>query len=513
MRKVLLSFFASFLAMIAYAAPTVITEQPEGELKTYLRVGDAYENFFGLWEEEQDGNSTQLVFAEDGKTVYWKNPLTLYTKDSWIKGELNADGTKIVFPAGQYLSYDEEKEYGYQLFYIKNLVLDGYYYESFDVDKTTPITLAIDGNTLTLEGTNEEGTTIIASVTDDDEPAWNYYGDYQTVLTLFDATPVVAPEGLETSTFTFRYGTNNMRIVNVGISGNELYIQGIYSGLPEAWLKGTIEGNTVTVNSGQYMGEEKGVMLYWVASTLSEVWNDYWEDYDKVYTYADKMTFQYDPETGVYSSDMVLLANNGETDINRYGTFDSPVLTPYQEVAATPSDPEIDDFYIPEDDEDEGSVTFYIYAKDTDGKDLNPDNIYYRLYINNDELLTLKAADYEYLSEDMSEFGYSFTEDWDFSVNTSTGKHKIYLYSTFERIGVQVIYRAGGEERISNIVYSDGNNSETSISNLPVQSGTAHTEYYNLCGQRTTLNAQGNVVIERTVDANGTISVKKILKK
>lgn len=70
MRKVLLSFFASFLVVIAYAAPTVITEQPEGELKTYLRAGGAYENFMGIWEDEQEGNSTQLVFAEDGKTVY-----------------------------------------------------------------------------------------------------------------------------------------------------------------------------------------------------------------------------------------------------------------------------------------------------------------------------------------------------------------------------------------------------------------------------------------------------------
>ncbi|MCM1313305.1 MAG: hypothetical protein NC206_08040 [Bacteroides sp.] len=513
MRKVLLSFIALLLVAIAYAAPAVITEQPEGELKTYLRSGSAYENFFGLWEEKQDGNSTQLVFAEDGKTVYWKNPLTLYTKDSWIKGELNADGTKIVFPAGQYLYYDEAKEYGYRLVYIKNIVFDGYYYESFDVDDTTPITLAVDGNILTLEGTNENGTTVIASVTDDDEPSWNYYGDYQTVLTLFEAIPVVAPEGLETSTFTFRYGTNSMRIVNVGVSGDELYIQGIYSGLPDAWVKGTIEGNTVTVKSGQYMGEEKGVMLYWVASTLSEVWNDYWEEYDKVYTYADQMTFLYDPETGAYSSDMVLLANNGETEINRYGTFASPVLTPYQEVAATPADPEIDDFYIPEDDEDEGSVTFYIYAKDVEGNDLNPDNIYYRLYINDDELYTLTTDNYEYLSEDMSEFGYSFTDDWDFSVNTSTGKHKIYLYSTFERIGVQVIYRAGGEERASNIVYSDGRTTETAIENIPVQSGEVRAEYYDLCGRRTTLGVQENVVIERTVDTNGIVKVRKILKK
>lgn len=511
MKKVLLTFFASLFVAVMFAAPVVITEQPEGELRTYLRSGISYENFWGFWEDEQDGMSTQLVFAEDGKTVYWKEPLSRYTKGSWVKGELNAEGTKIQFPAGQYLTYDTNKEYGYRLCYIKNIVMDGYYYESFEVDETTPITLTVDGNTLRLEGTDDEGTMMIAAVTDDDEPSWNYYGDAQTVLTLFDAQPVVAPEGLETSLYTFRYG-NSMKIVNLGIDGNDLYVQGIYDKLPEAWLKGTIDGNTVTVNSGQYMGEVNGVMLYWVAATVEEVWNDYWEDYDKVYTYADKITFEFNPVTGVYTSDIVLLANNGEEDINIYGTYTAPVMAPYVEQAATPADPEIYEYYLPEDDEDDCSFTFYIYPESVDGDDLNPDKLFYRLYIDNDELLTLTTEDYEYLTEDMSEFGFAFTEDWDFSVNTSTGKHKIYLYNTFERIGVQVIYRGGDEEHVSSIVYSDGT-VVSSVAGVQAQSGAVRTEYYDLFGRRTSLDAPQRVVIRRTVDADGKVSTDKILKR
>lgn len=520
MKKVLLSLFASLFVAMVYAAPTVITEQPEGELRTYLRSGISYEDLWGYFVSNQDGLGTNLVFAADGKTVYWKNPLSRYTKGTWIKGELNADGTKIEFPAGQYVYYDEAKEYGYQLFHIKNVVIDDdYYCESFDIDKDTPIVLLVDGNTLTLEGTTEDGTSIIASVSDDDEPAWNLCGDSQTVLKLFEDTPVTAPEGLQTSTYTFTYGSGSMRIVNVGFNGNEMWIQGIYGDMPEAWMKCTInDDNTVTVNSGQYMGESDGVMLWWVAATTEEEWDPIWEYTKIIYKYADKLTFTYDPESGTYTGDIYLLANNGEKVINRYGTFGSPVLKPYKEIAGTPVDPEIDDFEAPGYDEEweedvEGYVTFYIYTKDINGNDIDPDKVYYRLYINDDEQLTLKAKDYKYFTEDMSEFGYSFDDGYDVEAKPSTGKHTVYLYNEFERIGVQVVYRGGGEEHVSNIVYSDGSVTPTSINTVSTSSDAVRTEFFDLSGRRVSKNAPGQIVIKRTVNADGSIRTSKIVNK
>lgn len=520
MRKMLLSLFASLLVAIVHAAPTVITEQPEGESKTYSRSGAAYRDWMGYWKDTQDGTKTELVFSSDGKTVYWKNPVTKYTQDSWIQGELNEDGTKIVFPAGQYLYYNTKQQYGYQLYHIYNIVLDsyGYDYESFSIDYSTPITLSVDGTTLKLEGTSD--TNIIASVSDDDDPAWNYYGDAETVLTLFTDIPIAAPDDMQTSTYILRYGSegNTKRNVNVGFSGNEMYIQGIYSYLPDAWLKGTVDGNTVTFTSGQYIGDDEGTMVYWVAATAAEEWDDYWGEMTTVYKYADKITFQYDPETGTYTGDKTLIVSSVKDGINRWGTYVNPVLTPYEDTAATPADPVIDEFANPGYDEDEGEdvegyFDFYIYTQDVNGKDLNADNIYYRLYVNNDQLLTLTKQKYEELDEDMSEFRYDFTDYYDFYIKTTTGYHSIYLYDTYERIGVQVIYRGGGEEHASNIVYSDGSVTPTSVGSIQAVPGTVRTEYFDLSGRRISKNAPGQVVIKRTIDADGRVSTSKVVTR
>ena len=55
----------------ASARVDVITEQPAGELKTYVRSGGAMYNFWGyLFTTHQDGGAMQIVFSEDGKTAY-----------------------------------------------------------------------------------------------------------------------------------------------------------------------------------------------------------------------------------------------------------------------------------------------------------------------------------------------------------------------------------------------------------------------------------------------------------
>ena len=520
MKKSLLSIVALLLALTAQAQ-TIIKDQPEGDLKLYVRSGITYENFMGFWNDVQDGYTTLLVYAADGKTVYWQNPITRYDQNTWIQGTLSDDGKTISFPAGQTLYQKTSKKttVNYQLYYLKNVVLDedGYYYESFEVDKETPITLAVDGNTLTLQGTTDDLKSIIGVVTDDDEPAWNYYGDAQTVLRLFDEQPVTAPDGLQTETYKLTYGSGASTIVNLGISGNDLYVQGIYSKLPEAWLHGTIDGNTVTVESGQYFGmATDGTILYWVGAQLDSVYNAKWDDYDYVYNYMPKLTFTYDPETRSYSADSLLIASYAQDAVKRYATFAGPKLTPYVEVSGTPADPEISDFTLPEaedeDDSPEGSITFFIYAKDIEGRDLNNSKLYYRLYTDDDQLFTLTPDVYKYLNEPMSEFSYAFTEDWDFSVNTSTGRHKIYLYQEAKRFGVQVIFRDGDEEYFSNIVYTDGEKTTTGINHIATPNGKATTQLFDLQGRRILAAKPGQLVIRRTVGTDGSVSTSKVLK-
>ena len=93
----------------APARVDIITEQPEGTVVTYQRGGEfMYVSLYGYYSEAQTGR-VKVVYADDGKTVYIKDPLC-YGEGvgAWVYGELSDDGLTISVPLGQYVSYNEE---------------------------------------------------------------------------------------------------------------------------------------------------------------------------------------------------------------------------------------------------------------------------------------------------------------------------------------------------------------------------------------------------------------------
>ncbi len=74
------------------------------------------------------------------------------------------------------------------------------------------------------------------------------------------ATPevVVAPENLTvedyTLTYTDYYGKPSSGVVKIGFDGNDVYVQGFNSYLPEAWIKGVLADGVVTFAGDQYYG-------------------------------------------------------------------------------------------------------------------------------------------------------------------------------------------------------------------------------------------------------------------
>ncbi len=95
--------------------PTVISEQPEGDLIIYNRFGGYIANsFFGVMNGELDGK-VSVVFAEDGK-AYIQNPLWYHDGyGSWVEGTYDEATGIISVPIGQYLSWSDEYGYGIQL--------------------------------------------------------------------------------------------------------------------------------------------------------------------------------------------------------------------------------------------------------------------------------------------------------------------------------------------------------------------------------------------------------------
>ncbi len=95
--------------------PTVISEQPEGDLIIYNRFGGYIANsFLGVMNGELDGK-VSVVFAEDGK-AYIQNPLWYHDSyGSWVEGTYDEATGIISVPIGQYLSWSDQYGYGIQL--------------------------------------------------------------------------------------------------------------------------------------------------------------------------------------------------------------------------------------------------------------------------------------------------------------------------------------------------------------------------------------------------------------
>lgn len=57
--------------------------------------------------------------------------------------------------------------------------------------------------------------------------------------------------------------------VQVAFVGNDVYIAGLCYWIPDAWVKGTLSGTTVTFSSGQYYGADDGDDIYFVGTNSS----------------------------------------------------------------------------------------------------------------------------------------------------------------------------------------------------------------------------------------------------
>lgn len=126
--------------------PSVIDEQPEGELKTYTRTSVCFNYSPGSkasYNIETKTSEGKIVFCNDGRTVYIKDPIQSLSYGTWIKGSLNHDGTVITMPLPQDLSQDVVISMGYVG--NENLIFYCYGYDGYN-----PIHYIINDNTITV---------------------------------------------------------------------------------------------------------------------------------------------------------------------------------------------------------------------------------------------------------------------------------------------------------------------------------------------------------------------------
>lgn len=434
------------------APGNVIYDQPEGTLVSYYRTSDAYLVYWGyVFNTSVDGSVVDVVFADDNK-IYFKNLISQYTTDSWTQGTINGNTITIQFP--QVALLEQSSAYFLNYGTLKN-----------DYSFVPAGALTLNYNPATREISSSDpafanGTKLLALVSGQNE--WAGFADWNIKLNVVTDEFVQAPANIETSVYSVSGNGIGGTLVNVGFDGNDVYIQGLDKALPESWVKGTLNGNKLTIANGQYLGADSEGGYHHFLFSAKEI-QTYDEDYDEYYTdyelLSSDITFNYDADTKTFSNGSYFVINGGKNEANPVLVFDNAQITPFQEVAATPAAPqglEIDEggtYYFSQ-GYGWGELSFDILSNDVDGNFINTDKLSYAIWVKvngEEKQLTLTADDYvEFTVPSMDEIPYDYSDDWDIYIDGI--KHSVYYYVIGpEAYGVQAIYRGAGEERRSTI--------------------------------------------------------------
>lgn len=251
----------------------IITSVEGGVEKTYIRANTGTAYF--LNSNSQMSFATQsgvVTVIEDGDKVYIKDPITHYTRNSWVEG--TKTNNMVVIPAGQPLVYAAQYDATVSLRY--GVITSEGAIQPAD-DYAENFVFSVDGDTWTLENTtgygNATGDAYFMGAFWDDDNSSTGYGDAETVLNYdseYEAPETILvelPQGVQTETWTmnansYKASTQTStpideREVLVGIDGNDIYVKGISEYL-DAWVKGTISGSTVTFKKMQFLGVDEG---------------------------------------------------------------------------------------------------------------------------------------------------------------------------------------------------------------------------------------------------------------
>lgn len=468
-----------------------ITNTPEGEMKSYVRSSMSYISFV-MYEEitEETGSKVDFVYGTDGY-VYMNYPMGNLNTQGWLKGV--REGNDIIFEFPQPI-YEQDGE-----------VYDAYVfdYDEFDggfvVADTQEYIFNVNGDEIVSE---VEGDWRILGLGMDLDGYidWAGFGDFDYSMTLFKGVESEPSANLQTETYSFIHDDMGC-FVNVGFTDNgEIWLQGLSQASPEGWLKGRVEGDKALFASGQYVG---------VLNELNNI-----PHYGYVYggggnierpKEAADLVFAIDRESKVLTGENTLIINRGEIDYPYvYQFVENPILR-YQEdayQAATPAPASNVRFT----GAGECTLDFNLTQLNDHGGLIDEKDLYYRIYVDG-QLYTFTSDEYVYLGvESLTDIPFGFTDFWDIMLFKNMREITLYLYGD-EMVGVQTVCKAGGEERVSAIVY-DPVGVEKTIDTAEVVA----TEYYDLAGFRVATPSNG-MYIRRDRLSDGNINVTKVCRK
>lgn len=516
MRK---SSFAIALALLAAAAqaqiPEAVTEQPAGTEVFYSRSGCSVQLKNGnqiSWGQESDV-AIEAVKTDNGD-IYFKNYLGhLFNPERpvWLKGHQEGSTLTIQLPQIAYIQYNND-----------GTELQGVLYAMINTlsDKVVPEVAPTERQTVTFEvlpdGTLlQQGEDIMGLSMAQGEPQFQGYGEFQTTMSPLTRPMAQAPAGIEWSEWSLTHGDGGHRL-KVAFDGNgNIYFKGIYPGCPDGIAVASVTNDEVLLESEQLMGiapyARRFCNLY--GATPDATWSQDWLYNTYSFFMQPNVTLHYDADaqaiTGAQAQALAVSPNVPATGELLVGYHDFKIFR--QDGYGQPNrpcNPVIHKFeaFKPSDwpTLGMGGLAFETPYLDRDGGLLNPDQLYYSIYIDDEDgKLWCDPLDYPTIAaiapEGTDEIPAKFDDAFDFNLNISPIFHQMFLrVYGMERIGVQQVYKAGGESHVSDIVWMDTATNEISTQNVSDPLGLSETtakqgqaQWYDITGRSVAVPGHG----------------------
>ena len=465
MKRTLFSICALVLSLTASAQ--IIKDTPKGKLienlyrstKSWVKKG-----WTGVQQGRYEGLVSKIVIGDDG-CIYIYNPLSGLDSKSWLKLEKQADGKyRAKLPQAiltdDYGGDDEEEESSERTITLNRMVSndDGKNYEPVGATMNY-VDFTWENNKLVMKGMGQKKQIWGAAYNN----SWqsNYGGDWALTIEPLGEQLITPPStAVKAQYIVSSKSDSSPRIVEAMTDNNDIYIKGLFKAekLANVWVKLTKQGDKAVMPTNQYLG-----------ITQKEDFKKYDSDKSEYHTFAaafenetkaaENLEFSIDA-TGKLTASKILrtslgrASNDNITGEDYVESYEGLTLTPYIQKAGKPATPVY--FYFTSTPDysytsNEIKLAFYVKNADVDGNYLDPEKMYYNVYVNDSkEPFKFKKTESQY--RDMHEdemtnipFNYQDNRNYDFKVIDNL--RILHFYdSSITTAKVVMVYEADGKK-------------------------------------------------------------------
>ena len=521
MKKTL--FFICALALNLTASAQIFTT-PKGKLiDNMYRNSDSWvkKGWTSMEPGKYEGLASKIVEGDDGY-LYVYNPLSGFNSNSWLKLEKVGEGRyKAVLPQIIFKDNDggddDDEEGGNteRIFKLNHMIATGKdQYKVVEASKNY-MEYTWDGKTLKMLGAGSKNE-ILGVVYGEDE--WeSRYGDWNVTIHTSTDKLITPPSTAQNVQYTVTSRENTSpRLIDAAVEGNDIYLKGLFKSekLANVWVKITRQGDKAVMLSNQYLGVTKATD-YMRFSNDTSAYHTYAAVFNDAAAATNELEFSVNAATGVLTANNILKIMFGKSSATNMPmvdleSYEELVLTPYQAVAGKPETPKLHYCSAADSYDYTQKITtlaFYVKNVSVDGKYLNPEKMYYNIYLNDSKTpFTFEKSRYYYLEKDITDIPFNYSDKKNDDIKKSDDQRILHFYDpNIENVTVIMVYEEGGKKYLSapmsTVVVTAG------IENITANDASKES-YFTVDGRRLQQLQKGLNIVKR---ADGT--TKKVLVK